>query len=106
MQSPARGKPVGVLTYWVVAFLALSAVVLALGVVSLLIERSLVLDSIAGRPVSFDEATASNDRVDAIGSWTVVVFLVTGVLWLIWQHRAHSNLRSLGRIGLTYTPGW
>jgi uncharacterized protein DUF4328 len=106
MQTPARGKPLGILTYWVVAFLALSAVVSALGVVSLLIERSLVLDSIAGRPVSFDEAAASNDRVDAIGTWTVIVFLVTGVLWLIWQHRAHSNLRSFGRIGLRYTPGW
>ena len=106
MQTPARGKPLGVLTYWVVAMLAVTAVIDILGVVSLLIERSLVLDSLAGRPVSIDEAVASDNRVEAIGGWTLIALLVTGVLWCIWQHRAHSNLRAFGRNGLRYTPGW
>ena len=106
MQTPARGKPLGVLTYWVVAMLAVTAVIDILGVVSLLIERSLVLDSLAGRPVSIDEAVASDNRVEAIGGWTLIALLVTAVLWCIWQHRAHSNLRAFGRIGLAYTPGW
>ena len=106
MQTPARGKPLGVLTYWVVAMLAVTAVIDTLGVVSLLIERSLVLDSLAGRPVSMDEALASDSRVESIAGWTLIALLVTGVLWCIWQHRAHSNLRSFGRIGLSYTPGW
>ena len=74
--------------------------------VSLLIERSLVLDSLAGRPVSLDEAVASDHRVEAIGGWTLIALLVTAVLWCIWQHRAHSNLRAFSRIGLAYTPGW
>ena len=87
MQTPARGKPLGVLTYWVVAMLALTAVIDILGVVSLLIERSLVLDSLDGRPVSIDEAIASDQRVEAIGVWTLIALLVTGVLWCIWQHR-------------------
>ena len=106
METPARGKPLGVLTYWVVAMLAVTAVIDILGVVSLLIERSLVLDSLAGRPVSIEEAVASDNRVEAIGGWTLIALLVTAVLWCIWQHRAHSNLRSFGRIGLSYTPGW
>jgi hypothetical protein len=106
MQTPARGKPLGVLTYWVVAMLAVTAVIDILGVASLLIERSLVLDSLAGRPVSIDEAVASDNRVEAIGGWTLIALLVTGVLWCIWQHRAHGNLRAFGRNGLRYTPGW
>ena len=106
MQTPARGKQLGVLTYWVAALLALTAVIDLLGVVSLLIERSLVLDSLAGRPVSIDEAIASDHRVEAVGGWTLIALLVTGVLWCIWQHRAHSNLRAFGRNGLRYTPGW
>lgn len=106
MQTPARGKPLGVLTYWVVALLTVTAVIDIFGVVSLLIERSLVLDSLAGRPVSIDEAVASDNRVEAIGGWTLIALLVAGVLWCIWQHRAHSNLRAFGRNGLRYTPGW
>ena len=35
MQTPARGKPLGVLTYWVVAMLAVTAVIDIFGVVSL-----------------------------------------------------------------------
>lgn len=106
MQTPTRGKPLGVLTYWVVALLTVTAIIDIFGVVSLLIERSLVLDSIAGRPVSIEEAVASDHRVEAIGGWTLIALLVTGVLWCVWQHRAHSNLRAFGRNGLRYTPGW
>ena len=105
MQTPVRGKPLGVLTYWVVAMLALTAVIDILGVVSLLIERSLVLDSLDGRPVSIDEAIASDQRVEAIGVWTLIALIVTAVLWCVWQHRAHSNLRAFSRTGLAYRPG-
>ena len=44
MQTPARGKPLGVLTYWVVAMLAVTVVIDVFRMVSLLIERSLVMD--------------------------------------------------------------
>ncbi len=29
-----------------------------------------------------------------------------GIAWLLWQHRAHQNLASLGATQLPYTPGW
>jgi len=29
-----------------------------------------------------------------------------GVMFLVWVHRAASNLRALGRTGMTMTPGW
>lgn len=35
-----------------------------------------------------------------------LVGLVTEVLWLIWQHRAHKILHALRIPGLRFTPGW
>jgi hypothetical protein len=35
-----------------------------------------------------------------------VIFIVTGVLFLIWIHRAYKNLSALGVRSLEYTPGW
>jgi hypothetical protein len=32
--------------------------------------------------------------------------LVGGVIFLVWVHRAASNLRALGRTGMTMSPGW
>ena len=31
--------------------------------------------------------------------------VVTGIVWLVWQHRSQSNLRRQG-CGLAFTPGW
>jgi hypothetical protein len=31
---------------------------------------------------------------------------VTGIVWLLWQHRAHANLHAAGVVGLGFTPGW
>ncbi|HEX8069739.1 MAG TPA: DUF4328 domain-containing protein [Pyrinomonadaceae bacterium] len=36
----------------------------------------------------------------------VPVFIATVVAFLMWLHRAHSNLRPLGAQRLEYTPGW
>lgn len=34
------------------------------------------------------------------------VYIATIVAWLLWQHRAHSNLRPLGAGWLEFSPGW
>jgi Domain of unknown function (DUF4328) len=34
------------------------------------------------------------------------VGLAAGVVWLVWQHRAQSNLFAMRVPGLRYTPGW
>jgi hypothetical protein len=36
----------------------------------------------------------------------IYFILVTGILWLIWQYRAHANIRALGAGELKYSPGW
>ena len=49
-----------------------------------------------GEPVFQDEALRSDDRVAPVGIITSVLFLVTGVVWLVWQHRSRLNLAGHG----------
>jgi hypothetical protein len=49
----------------------------------------------------------------AAGPGEIVVGLLAGgigiaaiVMWLVWQHGAHSNLAALGASGLKFRPGW
>ncbi len=41
-----------------------------------------------------------------VGVVWLVSWLVAGIVWLTWQHRAHRQLRQLGTQGLQFTPGW
>jgi hypothetical protein len=75
--------------------------------VSGLMEFNLLL-GIANGTHDADVATlTSNDlRQQAIGIAQVGLFIVTGVLFLVWVHRANRNARALGATGLKFTPGW
>jgi heme/copper-type cytochrome/quinol oxidase subunit 2 len=93
------------LAMWVVALISLSMVI---GLVGILLWAGHLAD-IRGfqegttplRHVQDSENTALG--MDGIIIW---VILIAGVLWLIWQHRAHANLRALGVGELKYSPGW
>jgi hypothetical protein len=54
----------------------------------------------------FQELQDSRDVALSIDGLVVLIVLVAGIIWLVWQHRAHSNLRALGAAQLKYTPGW
>ena len=52
---------------------------------------------------SFERGTTTASRVDstiaginAVSGFAGLFFVAAGIVWLIWQHRAHSNLRALG----------
>jgi uncharacterized protein DUF4328 len=34
------------------------------------------------------------------------ITLAAGIVWLVWQHRGHANLRARGVQNLRFTPGW
>jgi uncharacterized protein DUF4328 len=36
----------------------------------------------------------------------LVVLGVTGIVWLVWQHRSQANLHAAQVGALKYTPGW
>jgi hypothetical protein len=46
------------------------------------------------------------DRSGAVGITILVLFVVTGIVWLVWQHRSQTNLRGAGIRSLHFTPGW
>lgn len=43
--------------------------------------------------------------VDALAGVTFWAVLATGIVWIIWHYRAHSNLSTFGVTGLRYSPG-
>ena len=66
-----------------------------------------LLDRIAsGLGVTDAEATANDLRQAIIGSAYFLINIAVVVLFLVWIHHAHRNLRSLGAEGLDYSPGW
>lgn len=88
---------------WLIAVSAAAAVA---GIASTLREIDLIERVIAGGEFTMAEARASDDRQQAIGAIQLALVVATGVAWLVWQHRAHANLRDGGAGGLKFTPGW
>ena len=66
-------------------------------------RASLVLDWLAGRPVSLRRCDRENTRWGD-GGWTSIALLVTAVAWWVWQYRGQANLRS--SIGAVSITGW
>jgi Domain of unknown function (DUF4328) len=59
-----------------------------------------------GALVPDSELIRSDERSAAVGGTSIVMLLVTGIAWLVWQHRSQANLHARRVPGLTYTPGW
>jgi hypothetical protein len=53
---------------------------------------------------------AEADRADVLvitSVWVwLLVFVGTGIVWCVWQHRAQRNAIELASGGLKFTPGW
>jgi hypothetical protein len=90
----------------VIALLALSCL-LALVMAALRIGEQGLLARIANLEfVSEEEVTRSDGRVGAVAVAQALTLVVTGIVWLIWQHRGQANLVSARVSGLRFTPGW
>ncbi len=51
--------------------------------------------------------TSGSQELIEIGDGLVILSLFpAAIVWLVWQHRSHRNLRGLGLDGLGYSPGW
>ena len=91
----------------VVVMLAVAGVVSVAATFSSLAQANLVRKVQDGYSISYAEAQANDDRQNAIGNLELGMILVTGIAWLMWQHRAHENLERLASPGeLKFTPGW
>jgi eukaryotic-like serine/threonine-protein kinase len=94
--------------------LAITAMI-ALGLVTLanlsalwvdVIQLGLATDLESGRRVSFDELSASDDRVAATGLLQTACYVLCVVAFLAWYGRAYRNLGRLGARGLRWGNGW
>jgi len=96
------------LTQWLKILLILSLLIDVIAAASGMMEFSL-LRSLQNETFSgdFDAAATSNDnRQQAISLIQFALFIVTGIVFLVWIHRANRNARALGAEGMRFTPGW
>ena len=91
---------------WVSVFLAAIVILDIVAVWSDYVQVQLINRMIRGDFFTMAEAFASDNRQAAIGFIYLVLFIITGILFLMWIHRAHRNLPSLGSTNLKYSPGW
>ena len=90
----------------VVGLLAAGVAIDTVAVLSDLWEYSLVSDIIAGSSVTRAELLANDQRQAIIGLIQAGVLLSSAVAFIVWFHRAYSNLPALGADGLRYGKGW
>jgi hypothetical protein len=98
-------RPLGGLATALTVLLAVVALVEVFGVWALNDRASLIDDAVEGVFVTFDEASSADDRVAAAVGLHFVGFLVTGVVFIIWQFRHAKNAQVLGARG-GLGPGW
>jgi hypothetical protein len=94
--------------------LAMAITVLLGAQIALLVARALaymarirLLHRISGgEVVSRAQVQLADSRVAGAGGFWLLVFIATGVVWLVWQHRAQANAQHLTTKKLTFSPGW
>lgn len=91
--------------YVAIALLAMLVVADGAGVLSMIAQHDLLARAAEGAPPTMIEAKAHDARYAAINRIQVVAFLSCCVGWLVWQHRAYSNLRRMGTGVTDHSPG-
>jgi hypothetical protein len=90
----------------IVALLGLSSLLALVMIAFRLGEQGLVARIANLEFVSEEEVTRSDARVAAVAVVQLLTLVVTGIVWLVWQHRGQANLVAARVIGLRFTPGW
>ena len=111
MSQESKFKDSTNLTLWLKRGLYATIAMSIIGVISGVLEYQFLNNFQKGVYVFQEDlavaAGESNDtRESAVGIIQIIVFLITGVLYLCWIYRANSNARSLGATGMRFTPGW
>lgn len=89
----------------VVWLLGAAAALNAAGFLSGLAQLALLARATSG-VVELAEANANDARHGAIGVAQTAAFVVAGLAWLRWMHRAYANLALLGCTRADRSPGW
>ena len=91
---------------WLVGLIVVTALVHLAMVVADAGQLDVYNRLVAGEDVSFEQVTASDDRVGITALLGFVVFVVTFVVWIVWFRRVYGNLARLTPIPLRFGRGW
>ncbi|WP_241737451.1 DUF4328 domain-containing protein [Neptunicella marina] len=98
------------LTKWVRYILCVQIVLAIISIGSNFLEYQLLTDLQNGAYVSqieaFDDAESSDRRQQILNVINIIVFIISGLLILIWIYRANYNSHQLGAKDMDFTPGW
>lgn len=78
---------------------------LGISIISLLSDF-MQMNLLSSGTFSQAEAETNDSRQQIIGILYLVAFVVTGIAFLKWIHRANSNCHGFGAQGMQFTPGW
>ncbi len=62
--------------------------------------------TLLSRDYTVEEGEANDTRQGFIAIAYLVVFIITGIVFLKWIYRANVNSRGFGATDMTHTPGW
>ena len=91
---------------WTKGLLIATLVLAIVAVMSGCLQIELLSRVAGGSSITDVEAAQNDSRQQLIGILQVLLWIGTAVAFLIWFHRMHKNLPSLGESDLKYTPGW
>ena len=98
------------LTKWLTIFLYCNIGLAAIALWSDSLELKLLNDFENGtysNEKEVEEAAEANDNRQAlVGGVAFIAYITSGILFLVWIHRANYNARKLGAQDLQFTPGW
>ena len=99
-------RSVNTLAKWVQGTFVVLAILCVIAVISGYAQAQLLNAVINGEVITEAEAMANDARQSMIGVMQTLLYIAAGIIFLVWVHRTHSNLPSLGAIELRFTPGW
>jgi hypothetical protein len=103
---PKQFRSINILGRWVQGIFVVFAILSIIAVISGYAQAQLLSTIINGGTITESEAIANDTRQATIGYIQILLTIAAGVTFLVWVYRAHSNLPSLGAVGLRFTPGW
>lgn len=94
-------------TLWALyAQIAISTVAIVSGALEYQLLREFQQGTFPDGATGQAAAQANDQRQGVIGVVQVIIFLVSGVLILMWIYRANANARARGAQEMRFTPGW
>ena len=105
-------NPTGLMK-WTKLFLYAYVVMAVIAIISCMFEYQLLTDFLYLENATSEEImayshakTAHDLQQDKVGVIQFVIFVISGILILMWIYRANYNARQLGASGMIFTPGW